>query len=450
MKEIAPRIFKIFALSLPKGLDFGDHIPVSSWMSDNQIACGLIQYDECTSTYSFFAMRRREDDIWVIVETQDGIDNHSDAKRLLDISFRASDPKEIVPSGSKKRKALYDLENREACSLFKYLATPFHLAAAWVLNQVYLALPTPDPNFVSDFQTGNFHTRLWELYLLACFREQGLEVLQDHVSPDFMIRRHQICAWIEAVTANAETPYDHVHEGAPAFAPEDKMERQLGRAAFRYAKTLRSKLERDYQNMEHVTGNPFAIAIADFHAPSSMVWSREALPCYLYGTAGKVIERAGKKVPIEVAVDTLMVDGDVPAGIFRDPAFAHLSAIIHSNAGTIAKFNRMGFLAGYQKPGLKLIRKGVFFDRVPGAVEPIDFEFDISGEEYSSLWPDGENWSLELEVYHNPNAEFPLPFELLPLATHWFEKDKEIICQSPYEFSILASTTLLLEEDEKS
>ena len=28
-------------------------------------------------------------------------------------------------------------------------------------------------SFVSDFQTANFAARLWELYLLAAFREQG-------------------------------------------------------------------------------------------------------------------------------------------------------------------------------------------------------------------------------------------------------------------------------------
>ena len=37
-------------------------------------------------------------------------------------------------------------------------------------------------------------------------------------------------------------------------------------------------------------GQSFALAIADFHAPSPMIWSREALPCYLYGLHPRVIE----------------------------------------------------------------------------------------------------------------------------------------------------------------
>lgn len=448
MKEIPSRLFKIFALSLPMGLDFGGHVPISSWMSNDYIACGLILYDEDVCTYSFFAMRRREDDIWVVIDRREGIDGHPKAKNLLELSFRDNEPKEPIENGTKKRKSLHDLGRREAGSLFKCLSTPNHHAAAWVLNQIYLALPNPDPNFVSDFQTANFHTRLWELYLLACFREQGLEVSQDYTSPDFLIKRQEDCAWVEAVTANPEDPYDHVHKEPPSFAPEDTMERQLGQAAFRYAKTLRSKLGRNYQDMDHVTGKPFAIAIADFHAPSSMVWSREALPCYLYGTAGQIVEREGKEIPTELSVNRLMVDGDIPAGLFRNPELKHLSAVIHSNAATIAKFNRMGFLAGYRKPGLKIIRQGHFFDRNPGATKGIDFKHDISSEEYNDLWPDGENWSLELEVYHNPNADFPLEMSILPLATHWFKHNNEIICQSPYEYSILASTTILMDDNE--
>ena len=58
---------------------------------------------------------------------------------------------------------------------------------AWTLEQLYLALPKPDLNWVSDCQTGHFHTRLWEAQLLASFREQGLLVTQPHESPDFRI-----------------------------------------------------------------------------------------------------------------------------------------------------------------------------------------------------------------------------------------------------------------------
>jgi hypothetical protein len=35
---------------------------------------------------------------------------------------------------------------------------------------------------------------------------------------------------------------------------------------------------------------------------------------------------------------------------------------------------------------------------------------------------------VELEVFHNPLAARPIPFDLIPGATHWFERDGEIKC----------------------
>lgn len=156
------------------------------------------------------------------------------------------------------------------------------------IGEVYLAMPNPDANFVPDCQTGNFDSRLWELYLQACFREQSANVAQDHRSPDFFIERDGHTCWIEAVTAN---PKEHRLQGlaAPVHAPENRAGHLLGAPAARFAKTLRSKLQREYENAPHVQGSPFALAIADFHAPSSMVWSREALSCYFMASTRRLL-----------------------------------------------------------------------------------------------------------------------------------------------------------------
>ena len=151
-----------------------------------------------------------------------------------------------------------------------------------------------------------------------------------------------------------------------------------------------------------VKGHPFAIAIADFHSSGSMVWSREALPTYLYGLRADVEGEGPKRRAVGKPISSLTGRNAIPAGLFRDLAFAHLSAVIFSNAGTLAKFNRMGFLAGWRPPGLKMIRRGILFDRTPGALEPIDFELEVGSAEYDALWPWGEAWCQELEVYHNP------------------------------------------------
>jgi len=134
----------------------------------------------------------------------------------------------------------------------------------------------------------------------------------------------------------------------------------------------------------------------------------------------------------------------IPAGLFRDPAFSHLSGVLFSNAATLSKFSRMGFLAGWRPPKLEMRRQGLLFDRTPGALEAIPFSMSITSPEYDALWPQGEAWCQELEFFHNPLADHPIPFDLIPGATHWFERDGEIECSSFWENLVLASVTHLI------
>lgn len=179
-----------------------------------------------------------------------------------------------------------------------------------------------------------------------------------------------------------------------------------------------------------------------------MVWSREALPTYLYGKMAMVKENENGKYATGVPIETLRGHSRIKAGLFNDPEVKGLSAVVFSNAATIAKFNRMGLLAGLAVPGVKLRRSGILFDRTPGALEPIDFDLDIESPEYANLWPGGEAWCLELEVFHNPNAEHPFPFDLLPGATHWFEHDGDVICRTIWEHTVLASMTTIVAPKE--
>jgi hypothetical protein len=318
--------------------------------------------------------------------------------------------------------------------------TVTHVPALIAVGETYLAMPNPDDNFASDFQTDNFDARLWELYLLAAFREQGTAVRQDQRSPDFLIERDGHRCYVEAVTAN---PKDIRIQGVtvPQFAPEDRSERLIGSPAVRFAKTLYSKLQRKYDELTHVQGKPFALAIADFHAPSSMVWSREALPSYLYGLHAQVVDEPEGRRAFSTPVTVLRGEDEIPAGLFRDPAMANLSAVIFSNAATLGKFNRMGFLAGFRPPGLTMVRQGVLFDRTPGALEPKPFKLNILDPAYAAMWPWGETWCQELEVFHNPLASHPISCELLPGATHWFERDGEVVCSTIWEWTVLASVT---------
>lgn len=443
IKPISARQFDLYALSLEHGPNFEPPHVFAAYRVGRGGAAGCILIDPERQCFATLALRRRVDHVWVRADEAGPFDTPEAALDHLSIAMRGGDPPEPLPPGARRRRPLIEVGPRGSSPEFELLAgTVSHLPALMAVCECYLALPNPDANFVPDLQTNNFASRLFELYLLACFREQGLIVRQDHVSPDFQIEKDGTSCWIEAVTANSDLPRaggigDWVH------APTDRTERLTGAPAERFAKTLRGKLQRNYHELDHVKGRPFALAIADFHESGSMVWSREALPTYLYGLRADVTGEGLDRRAIGTPISNLTGKHGIPAGLFRDPEFAHLSAVIFSNAGTLAKFNRMGFLAGWRPPGLTMIRRGILFDRTPGALEPIDFELSIDSGEYEALWPWGEAWCQELEVYHNPIATNPIPFDLIPGATHWFERDDDIECRTMWANSVLSSVTQL-------
>lgn len=446
LKRISERQFNLYALALERGPNFNPSQIFACFEIGEGGGSGCILLDGSRGTFNVVAMRRRVDYVWVVVDESGPFDTPEEALDRLSLALRAGYPPEPLPPGARRRRSLMDIGPRGVSAGFGLLSSTLsHIPALMAVGECYLALPNPDANFVTDLQTNNFTSRLFELYLLACFREQGIVVRQDHGSPDFCIEKDGAACWIEAVTANSEMPRsggmgDWVH------APTDSIERLTGAPAERFAKTLRGKLLRNYHELNHVRDHAFALAIADFHESGSMVWSREALPTYLYGLRADVIGEGATRRAVGTPISNLTGKHGIPAGLFRDPDFAHLSAVIFSNAATLAKFNRMGFLAGRRPPGLTMIRRGILFDRTPGALKPIDFELSVDSDEYQALWPWGEAWCQELEVYHNPQATNPIPFDLIPGATHWFERDGDVECSTIWANSIISSITILRVE----
>jgi len=449
MQPLHPGLFEIYALSLPRGLGFGRRPPVSFWASDGGLACGCVRRDEDQASFGVLIMRRRIDDVWTVTSDEHGFESATAAEAALRLRMREGDPREPVPSGVRAHEALHDTTGRAPSEIFKFLARPTHHAAAWVLNQTYLALPRPDRNWVGDCQTGNFHTRLWEAMLVAALREQGVLVTQPYESPDFRIEtRRGGVTWIEAVTANPTIAYDHVN--APiSDAPSSPEEIYFGEAAVRFAKTIGNKLDRRYDQLSHVTGQPFALALADFQAGGSMVWSRQALVGYLYGMGAREVLVDGSRAAEPIHASQLHGASKFPAGLFTDDRHAELSGIVFSNACTLSKLNRIAMSRGAYPGRYRYTRVGEFFDRTPGATRGIPFCLDVTSEEYKRLWVYGhEPWAAELEVFHNPFARQPMAHELLPEATHWFLREGEYVCEAFHETSILRSRTLVRSIDD--
>lgn len=136
---------------------------------------------------------------------------------------------------------------------------------------------------------------------------------------------------------------------------------------------------RQRAKIPEVTGHPLVFAIADFHEPQSMTWSSTALFEYLYGVTHEFTRDAGGHLVISsLKIEYHEHEGKkIPSGFFYLPSAENISAILFSSSGTISKFNRMGQLAGFGVPNLKLIRYGVCHDHSAEAALPKPFVFEV-------------------------------------------------------------------------
>ncbi|WP_246875644.1 hypothetical protein [Pantoea ananatis] len=446
MAPIPFGLFDVYALSLPKGLGFGDDPPVSAWGNRDHLTVCALTKNSNSGKHGILIMRRREDDVWAVLRRESNSFSEEEALTIIRQACEESACRVPLPPGTRRRAPLWDVKGIEPSGIFKLLGVPYRERGAWILNQLYLAMPNPDPHWAKECQTDNFHTRIWEAMLLGSFREQGLFVAQEQPSPDFHVtNRVGGEAWIEAVTVNPSERYDHASAGVAPF-PINRRQRILGTAAERYARTLRNKLRKNYTSLTHVVGKPFAIAIADFHAPGSMIWSREALITYLYGFYAREVIIDGKVEVTAETINYLSSDPKIRAGLFFSSENITLSAVIFSNSATISKLSRVPISFGGVTEGYRYVRIGEFANDTHGALRGIPFSMDVNSDEYRCLWKpySYEPWSAEIEVFHNPNAQNPINPALFPEVTHWLPVNGEIICKRYFKHSILKSQTLIL------
>lgn len=291
---------------------------------------------------------------------------------------------------------------------------PGYGAARRVIEPMMRWYEDADGNFIEQFQTTGFDQRIWELYLFATFVEMGYEQDRREAVPDYSLRGPFGEIAVEAVTVGPspagrmDPPALDTSEGQQAYLREYM--------PIKFGSALYSKLNKRYWEKENVAGKPLIFAIEDFSSPGSMVRTRSALDLYLYGYDHDwAREIDGKLVITPRRVEThTWGEKVIPSGYFRQPDAEHVSAVLFSNSGTIAKFNRMGVLAGFGDPDVLMVRTGEIVNHDPNATEATVFRHLVNHPDYTERWGEG------LDVFHNPNALRPLDPDLIPGAAHHF------------------------------
>lgn len=300
-------------------------------------------------------------------------------------------------------------------------------------------VPDLDGNFTRDFQTTGYSARIWELYLSFAFREMGFRLRHEHQSPDYHLERGGMELFVEATTANApDTRAATVGDGERPPAPDDLWTFNEKEMPLKFGSPLHSKVGKRYWELAHVKGKPFVLAIADFHAPDSMTWSHTALPVYLYGRSAAVSAGPDGRVRGE---EKRIADFEKGANrilpFFEQDGTENVSAVLFSNAGTIAKFNRMAVRAGFGDRFVTIRRSGGWNDPRPDAFEAIPFDFDVEDAAYR------EGWADELELHHNPRALHPVEDALFPGIANFRIEDGEGVWRGPSPRVLFSRTTTI-------
>lgn len=385
---------------------------VEWWRNADESLIATINLDFSDRDYAWIILGRDETGVFRAVYLDSSYLQIEDAREAmrLRMSELSSDHAQEFPQGDndkRKQEILVPCEPelRLHPNFVHLTERADHSPAYGLLRELSFAFKDRDGNFRKDFQTTGFDGRLWELFLYAFLYEQKFQIDDKNAIPDFLVEKGGCRLAIEATTVN---PTNGIEPPIPRTAQE---ETELCRnyMPIKWGSALLSKLRKKYWEKEKVAGLPLIFAIHDFHGPGSMTWSLPALSDYLYGVR---CDGNGDDQPVD---SHRYGSKTIPSGFFSQPDAENVAAVLASNEATLAKFNRMGKIAGFGDPKISMARIGVLLRSDPPQREPFTLPIEIGVA--------SEDWSSGIWVFHNPNAKSPLKADFFEGSLNVFFHD---------------------------
>jgi hypothetical protein len=413
----------------------------------NEHYLGVILRDRADDDFSAIILARDEFGKFCCIDLRVSMANVDDARAWLESVMKSNSVSGVsVHSQGHKSKPTLDLfapivpKEKQHIYFQRLHSDPAFKGARKVISEMMPHFVDVDGNFVQQFQSDGFDARVWELYLFAVLKESGIELDRAFHAPDYVGSRFGSPIALEAVIVGRK-PEDSVPQlrrVPKMLSSKEVWDRVKDEMPIRFGSPLYSKLKKKYWELEHVRGKPLVLAIADFHDDQSMIWSHSALYPYLYGKRFEVSKDKASGPHVKcIEIGSHTHEGKtIPSGFFRQDDSSNISAVITSASGTLSKFNRMGRQAGYGDPSIKVIRAGYCHNDDPQALAPKNFAYRVD-EQSTEIWSEG------LNVFHNPNANWPLNPKLLPFAGHHFLEEDKIVSLLP-KFHPFASWTINL------
>lgn len=433
MKSIAKERFEAFIAYTRNPLAAGVISKELEWYaSDNETLLATIIIDLIDNDFSAVILGRDADSKYYRIDSPLFFEDIGEARKYMFSEAKRvlAEGKAIFPRGdeSNKRQGLFDVigNKKNINPSFEILRSLREYSSAkGIIEEIMPHFKDiADKNFIKDFQTINFDSRLWELYLFAYFTEERLVIERENDAPDFLVSKGIQKVAIEAVTANAKKGNEDVEN----FTPEKIAEFLKNDMPSKFGSPLTSKMKytnkkgEHYWEREHTKNCPFVLAIADFHKTGSMMWSSKALEHYLYGMKQDWhVSDDGQLIITPIETSFVKDNGTEIKGFFSLEGSENVSAVLFSATGTISKFLRMGKMAGFGDSSIAVKYGGNCYDHSHG-LKPKRFFFEVDSN-YK------ESWGTGISIYHNPNARYPLPKYIFPSVTHYrIDRDGQLNC----------------------
>jgi hypothetical protein len=429
-----------------------DAILELNWYADkDERVLGVVAMDLTDSDYSYVVLGRDEVGRFRAIDVKVSLSHEGTARSRLKHKMAevSKTGQTIFPQGDTKGEAFDVLtpivDKKRLHPSFEILSeNKYWKGARRVVSEMMRHFVDVDGNFVEQFQTTGFDSRLWELYLFAYFKEAGFHFDRDMHAPDFVVGRYGQKVAVEAVTVNPSNAEVVRGEESPAVwkprEPDEIAEKLQAFMPLKFGSTLYSKLAKipPYWELKHVKGLPLVFALADFHEPQSMTWSHPAVLEYLYGVTQTATHGEDGQLIIETKpVGPYMKENGkpIPSGFFNQPDAEHVSGVLFSSTGTLSKFNRIGRIAGFGVDESKMVRMGVCHHHDVNSSTPMFFRFEVLPGKVTETWAEG------LSLFHNPNAAIPISSDMFPGIAHHRFHDGQFRSLVP-EFHPYASMTM--------
>jgi len=451
IKEISKQLFDSYVLSSRDPIVVLFTQELKWYANNNETILGVIALDKIDNDFAAVMLGRDEIGRFRAFNVQSSFQNIDDAIHWLKetMNWYTSLGKTVFPQGDPgKVYKIFDtmLPEEKLNPSFNILNNnAAFIPAKTIINNIMPYFIDIDGNYIEQFQTTGFDSRIWELYLFSYFIEESFKMDRRYNRPDFILSKFGGRVAVEAVIVGRKiirskdvykNPKKYIEDLLSAKENQDEM-------AIKFGSPLFSKLQKKYWELEQLKDIPFIIAIADFHDDYSMTWSHNSLLKYLYGYEHEYhYDENGKLIITPKKIENHHGSKIIPSGFFDQPDVENISGILFSSSGTISKFSRMGIQSGFGVKEIKTYRMGFSYNNDPNASKPNGFHYEVT-ENFLETWAEG------MDLYHNPNAKIPIDPELFPSIAHHFLQEDGMILSCMPEFHPYASITYHLTPDSE-